>query len=410
MIFGKLIGEGVLLAFGSLVTNKLRTFLSLMGITIGIFSIIFVFTVVDSLEAHLRSDVASLGDDVIFIQKWPWNFEGEYPWWKYLSRPVAKIEELSDIQRRSRYAEASAFYCSADKTIKYKSNSIEGVDIISVSQDYNKVKNLDIFYGRYFSESESISGRGVVVLGYTIADVLFQGKDPIGKSITIMGRKVMVIGVIALQGESILGGSTDTQVFVPEMFAKDIIKESDPMIMVKAKAGVTNEQLSDELRGIMRSLRKLQPLAEDNFSLNETSIVSKGFDGLFSMLHVVGLLIGGFSIIVGGFGIANIMFVSVRERRNSIGIQKSLGAKRYFILLQFLFESIMLCILGGLLGLFLIYIADFFVSDLFDMEVNLSLYNTCLGLGISALIGIVSGIIPAYSAAKLDPVEAIRSN
>lgn len=410
MVFGRLLKEGILLAIGSLATNKLRTFLSLMGITIGIFSIISVFTVVDSLEKNLRSGVASLGDDVIFIQKWPWDFSEDYPWWKYLGRPVVTIKELPEIQRRSRYAGSAAFFCSARKTLKYKNNSIEGIDAISVSQDYNKVKNLDIFYGRYFSESESISGKGVAVLGYTVAQVLFQGRDPVGETISLMGRKLKVIGVMALQGESILEGSTDTQALIPEMLGKDIIKEEDPTILVKAKAGVSNEQLKDELRGIMRSLRKLKPFAGDNFALNETSVISKGFDGLFLMLHIAGSIIGGFSMLVGGFGIANIMFVSVKERTSAIGIQKSLGAKRYFILLQFLFESVALCIIGGLLGLLITFGLTFIAADSFDMEIGLSFSNVILGLFISAVIGIISGIAPAYSAAKLDPVEAIRSN
>lgn len=323
---------------------------------------------------------------------------------------MAKIEELPEIQRRSRYGEAAAFFCVASKTIKYQSNSIEGADIISVSQDYNKVKNLDIFFGRYFSESESVSGKGVAVLGYTIANVLFQGKDPIGKAMNIMGRKVTVIGVISMQGESIIGGSTDTQVIIPQSFARNLIKEEDPSIMVKAKPGISNEQLKDELKGIMRSLRKLKPLAEDNFALNETSLISQGFDDLFVFFHFAGAIIGGFSMLVGGFGIANIMFVSVKERTSSIGIQKSLGAKRHFILLQFLLESIVLCLIGGLLGLLIVFLATIFAASSFDMDINMSASNVVLGLFISVIIGIVSGIAPAYSAAKLDPVEAIRSN
>ncbi|HEX3386226.1 MAG TPA: FtsX-like permease family protein, partial [Mucilaginibacter sp.] len=181
-------------------------------------------------------------------------------------------------------------------------------------------------------------------------------------------------------------------------------------IIVKGKAGLTDVDVESELEGLMRSIRMIKPGQEDNFSLNRATLISNQLDKVFSFLTVAGWIIGGFSILVGGFGIANIMFVSVKERTNIIGIQKSLGAKNYFILLQFLIESIVLCLVGGAIGLGLVYAFTFIVKAAADIQVVLDMGNIIIGLSTSITIGVISGIIPAYSASRLDPVEAIRSN
>jgi putative ABC transport system permease protein len=413
MIFLTLVKESILFALHALWVNKLRTFLSLLGITIGIFAIISVFTVVDSLEKNIRGSVASLGDNVIFVQKWPWSFGPDYPWWRYMNRPLPQIAELDEIQRRTKGAEASAFSISFRKTVQRQSSSIEGATIVASSHDYNKVQNFEIAQGRYFAESESMSGRSVCIIGDAIANGLFPNQSPLGQQIKVGGRKLTIVGVFKREGESILGGSVDTQVLVPINFVRNIIdirsENLDPMVLVKARPGVTNDELIDELTGVMRAIRKLKPLADDDFALNQTSLISNQFDGLFSVIGMAGWIIAGFSILVGGFGIANIMFVSVKERTSLIGIQKSLGAKSYFILLQFLVESVVLSLIGGLIGLIMIFLLTLLVGDSFGMEITLSYSNVILGITISALIGVISGFIPAYSAAQLDPVEAIRA-
>lgn len=414
MLFLTLFKESIQFAWQALVTNKTRSFLSLLGITIGIFAIISVFTMTDSLEKKLRDSVKSLGDDVVYVMKWPWTFGPDYPWWKYINRPVPSVSELADVQRASQKAEAFAFSVSVKFVVKYKSNSVENADIIMVSHDYDKIRSFQITDGRYFSEGESASGRPVAIIGSTIAEGLFPEGNPIGKIITIKGSKLIVIGVFKKEGESMLNSSFDTRVLLPVNFARNLVNlrsdRFDPVIMVKAKSGVTNEELIDELRGIMRAIRQLKPIAEDDFALNQTSMLSKQFDSLFNIVGLAGWIIGGFSILVGGFGIANIMFVSVKERTNLIGIQKSLGAKNYFVLLQFLAEAVVLSVIGGVIGLVLIYFGTFLAEDLVEMEVNLTQSNIILGLTISALIGVISGFVPAYNASQLDPVEAIRTN
>lgn len=414
-LFLRLISESILFAAHSLLANKLRTFLSLLGITIGIFAIITVFTVVDSLEKSIRTDIESLGNNVVVVEKWPWEFGPGYPWWKYMLRPTVQVNDLEAILKHSKTVEAGMFKVDVRKTVQRFSNSVENAHVCGVSAGYEAVSNFEIEQGRFFTQLESDIGKNVALIGKTMEEALFgPGESPLGKEIKVFGRKLTVIGVFKKEGESLLGDSKDDQVVVPVNFVRNIIdvrqESNQPRIAVKAREGITNEQMKDELTGILRSHRRLAPNAEDNFALNETSVLSKGFDGLFGVVGTIGWIIGGFSILVGGFGIANIMFVSVKERTNLIGIQKSLGAKNYFILLQFLTEAVFLSITGGVLGLLFIWLITFLARDAFPMEISLSLANVVLGLTISFLIGIISGFIPAYGASQLDPVEAIRSS
>lgn len=410
-----LIKESIVFAWQALVVNKLRTFLSLLGITIGIFSIITVFTIVDSLERNIRGSVQSLGENVVFVMKWPWTFGSDYPWWKYMNRPVPSYAELSKLQRKLKSADAVGFRIGSRKTLKHKNNTVENAVVSGWSFNYSQIKAFEIVDGRYFREDEVEGGYNVVLLGYLVAQGLFPNNESaLGKTIKVAGRNCKVIGLIKKEGESILGNSMDNQAIVPYNFGRllmDVKSEnSDPFIAAKAKPGVTNAQLKDELTGAMREIRGLKPLADDDFALNETNLLSKGFDGLFDMVSIAGAIIGGFSILVGGFGIANIMFVSVRERTPIIGIQKSLGAKNFFILSQFLFEAVFLSLIGGIIGLLLIYILTLSLHSVIDMEITLTRSNIILGLSVSVLIGIISGFIPAYGASQLDPVEAIRTN
>jgi len=412
MIVIKLFIESFLFAINALVVNKVRTMLSLLGITIGIFSIISVFTVFDSLENAIKSEINSLGSNVLFIQKWPWAMGGDYPWWKYYNRPEPKVSEMEELQKRSNTVEASAFMLGVSRNLYYKNNEMQGVSVISISQDYNKIMPFDLEAGRYFTAIESHRGNNVAIIGTDIADQLFQGLDPIGKKIKVFGRKLDVIGVTKREGESVFGDSKDGNVFIPINYGRSVldVRKIGSTILVMGKEDIPNNQMKDELIGIMRSIRKLPPRADDSFAINETDIISKGFDSLFAVIALVGWIIGGFSLLVGGFGIANIMFVSVKERTNQIGIQKSLGAKNYFILWQFLFEAIFLSLMGGIIGLLIVYILTLFSESMLNFELSLTLENILLGVIVSAIIGLVSGFIPSYTASRLDPVEAMRSN
>ena len=413
ILFARLIKESARFAFVSVVANKLRTILTLLGITIGIFSIILVFSVLDGLERQVRNSIQSLGENVIYIQKWPWVFDANFPWWRFINRPAPQLREMDEIQRRTYTVEATAFLSSTSRTIEHLSRNIENATIVGTTEDYHQVRLVDLSEGRYISHSEFASGRAVVVIGPEIANALFPDLDPIGKPIRFYGRNAEVIGVFEKEGSGSFGNTHDNWVLTPLNYLNQFIDVNSerygPFIMVKAKPGITNEEMIDDLTGVMRAIRRLKPMADDNFSLNETSLLSKQTDNIFSIISLAGWIIGGFSILVGGFGIANIMFVSVRERTSIIGIQKALGAKNYFILLQFLFEAVVLSLIGGAVGLLIAFGVTAMISNLANFDFHLTLANIMLGLNVSAIIGVVSGFVPAWTASKLDPVDAIRS-
>ncbi|MBN2174008.1 MAG: ABC transporter permease [Bacteroidales bacterium] len=409
-LFLKLIRESFIFALQAIVVNKVRTLLSLLGITIGIFSVISVLTIFDSMEIAIRKSIEQLGENSLFIQKWPWEGGNDYPWWKYFKRPQPKPDDLKEIQRRSTASEASAFMIEVNRTVKYQNNSIENVTITSVSHDYNKTININIREGRYFTPLESQGGADVAIIGSDIANNLFSGTNAIGKRFKIFGSKVQVIGIMDKEGESMFGDSDDNRIIIPVNYARNYldIRNIESTIVVKAKPFVSNDELKDELVGIMRSVRKLKPSAEDDFAINETSIITREFDAFFRIIAIIGWIVGGFSLLVGGFGIANIMFVSVKERTSQIGIQMAIGAKKYFILFQFLFEAIFLSLFGGIIGLIIIYILVL-VSKNFPFALHLTADNIIIGLSVSVIIGLIAGIAPSWIASRLDPVDAMRS-
>jgi len=417
MLYLLLIKESFLFASNALKVNQLRTLLTLLGITIGIFAIISVFTVVDSLENNIKTSLSSLGDDIIYVQKWPWATESgeEYAWWEYLNRPLPSLKEYELIKKRSEKAEYVNFAVSTMRKVKYKNLTATDVIIWANTHEFEKIRTFELENGRYFTPFESATGKNICLIGDQISNDLFKEIDPVGKEIKIQGRKITIVGKITKEGKDILntGGSLDEMIVLPVNFAKTLIDiksdNANPMIMVKAKEGVKIAELKDELRSILRSVRTLHPQEKDNFALNQSSILDSAFKSIFSVINLAGWLIGGFSILVGGFGIANIMFVSVKERTNLIGIQKALGAKRFFILLQFLFESVLLSMVGGVIGLILNFLGSLFVNTQTELTITLTFGNILLGLTISIVIGIVSGFAPARSAARLNPVEAINT-
>lgn len=413
MIIFRLIRESFRFAADALRQNKLRTMLSLLGITIGIFAIIFVFTATDTFRSKLQDSIDKLGSNTIFVQKWPWGGFGDYPWWKYVNRPEPSLRDYNALKDRLEHAEGVSYEIYADsRTVKYRSNSVEGAGLKAASQDFNKTWTIDFQEGRYFTENEGKSGSPVIILGADIAEGLFNGEPAVGNKIVVMGRRLTVVGVFKKEGEDMLGMSQDKNILIPLNFAKGLFDiengRYDPTITVRGKEHIDLEEIESEIRGAMRAIRKVKPGAEDDFALNKSTIASNQLDQMFGVVNIAGWVIGGFSILVGGFGIANIMFVSVKERTNIIGIQKSLGAKNYFILLQFLFEAVALCLLGGGLGILLVYVCTLITGAL-GFTMILFMNNILLGVGVSFAIGTISGFWPAYSASKLDPVEAIRS-
>ena len=410
----KLLNESFAFAFTSVRANKLRTFLSLLGVSVGIFAIISVYTMVDALEDNMRAGVETLGSNVVYIQKWPWGPDetGEYKWWEFWQRPSMTYAEYQHIQSQSVNAQAVSLYMAFRRELKYKNNTLAGVSIVGFTYEWNEVNPLNIAEGRYMTMTEANSGAPVAIVGAVLADELFSGENPVGKEFKAGGHKLQVIALLEKQGSSLINVmDLDNIIAIPINYARTMadMRWADIAVAVKAKPSVDKDDLLGELKMIMRSLRRLKPAQKDNFSLNEMSIIEKQLSSMFVVLNLVGMVIGGFSILIGGFGIANIMFVSVKERTPIIGIQKALGAKSYFILAQFLFEASLLAVAGGIIGLLIVFGGSALFSYALDFTIQLSMRNITLGISISAVIGLVSGFIPAYVASRLDPVVAINA-
>ncbi len=407
--------ESFALSVQQLFSNKLRSSLSLLGVTIGIFSIITILTAIDALK--ISGSINKLGDNIVFVGKWPWMFsDSDYPWWDYFKRPHPTYDDYRKLKKRMTKAEDISFTVDPSNSYPtYRGESIENAKVKGATQEYADVFDFNIEEGRYFSSSESNLGVAVAVIGGGLAEEMRKlSPELLGKSIEVFGRKVKIIGIIKKEGQGgLLGMNNDQQIMVPYLFADKVTylepRESDPEIQVKAKEGVSLDQLMFEIQQHMRSIRKLRPTQKDDFALNQLSIIANGFNGIFSMLNMIGWVIGFFALIVGGFGIANIMYVSVTERTNIIGVKKALGARRKYILMEFLIEAVLLCLFGGLLGLVIIALITGPISAASGMTFELSLKNATIGVVVSMLIGLISGYLPAKKAANLDPVEAIRS-
>ncbi len=404
------------MALQELKVNKLRTFLSLLGVTIGIFCIVAVSTVLDSLEKNIRTSVATLGNDVIYISKWPWTDEGgEYKWWEYWRRPVLTYRDLKAVEQQGQTVRYTTLcYSENDITAKQNQYELGGIHVYAVTDHFEKMQNFEIAEGRYFNPAELAGGNNVVVLGNEVTEELFPGiSNPTGKTVTFLGRKFNVIGVMKKMGDNVAGFNFDRGLIFP-YFAAAAIKnvndlDADITMMVKAKNGISSDELSYETEGILRAQRRVQPGSKNDFSINKLSQITEQLDSLFAMIDIVGLVIAFFSLLVGGFGIANIMFVSVKERTKIIGLKKAIGARRSAILTEFLIESITLCIIGGLIGIIIVLLLSLILTYGMDFPVTLSPKNFTTGILISTFVGVLSGYIPARAASRLDPVVAIRS-
>jgi len=401
------------MALQELKVNKLRTFLSLFGITIGIFCIIGVLATIDSLKGKIQNDLASFGNNTIYIDKWDYGGGPEYPWWKFMKRPSMKIEEMDIIKKKSNLASNMAFFTSTQATFTFEENILKGVNIYGITNEYKAVQSFNIGMGRYFSEADFLRGGPLGVIGYKVAEELFGKADKaLGKTISYGGRRLMVIGIIEKQGTAIINGfDYDKSVLTTYQYFASIFDtdNSSPYIMVQAKPGVPSALLQQELTGVMRQIRKLSPTEEDNFTCNDVAQFKDQIDSVFGSINSGGWAIAGLSLIVGAFGVANIMFVTVRERTSQIGLKKAIGAKSSTILYEFLLESAFLCIIGGLVGLFLVWILTVALGSVLPFPLHIAPSIVVLALSICIILGVISGIIPASIAAKMNPVEAIRT-
>ena len=415
----RILSEGAAQAWQQLMANKLRSFLSLLGITIGIFCIIGVKSAVNSLEDNIRGSLAKLGNDVIYLDKFSWAEDPGANYWKWLRRPNYTFSEYETLKDRLTLASQVGFWqYLGSKTLKWRSSSVENADFLSVTEACAEIFRLEFEEdGRYFSPNEYYNGSDVCIIGYAIAEGLFgENIVPLDKTITVAGRKLKVIGVTKKSGNDLLKVMNfDNAILISHTLARRgfNIRSSNPWagntsIGVRAKAGADVEAVKDEITGVLRAERRLKPREESNFALNTLTVLSGLFDSLFGVINLAGFIIGIFALVVGMFSVANIMFVSVKERTNIIGIKMALGAKRWFILLEILFEAVVLCVVGGALGLLLIWLITEIITQLIDFDIHLSLANVLIGVLTSIAVGVLSGLIPASQASRMDQVEAIR--
>ena len=407
-----IISSSLRLTFQELKVNKLRTALSLFGVAFGILCIIGVLTGVNSMERNIQNEVNSLGSNTIYIDKWEYGGGPDRPWWQYRARPVMKYAEAGLIRERAELLDDVSFLMQTRSNISHKDDVLENVSIYGVVPSQMTIQPLSFEAGRFFSSSEFNVGTNVCVIGFTNAENLFGTADrAIGKHIDIRGKKATIIGIIEKQGKNFIGWDYDNCVMMPYLFCKQMFKEewSNPILIAKGKEGVSTTALSNELKGIMRQIRRLAPTQDDNFSLNSVEAFSKAVGSFFSSFTIIGAIIGGISLIIGLFGIANIMFVTVKERTSVIGLKKAIGAKKGSILFEFLFEAVLLCLMGGAIGLILVFILAKIATSAFNFPIYISIPMLITTVIICIVVGILAGIIPARRAAKMDPVVAIRS-
>lgn len=412
LVYLRLLKESFSFAMNALLANKLRTLLSLLGVTIGIFSIIAVLAAVDSLDRKISKDLSSLDKNTIYLMKFSFG-PSEIPQWKREQFPNVKYDEYIYMKGAITHTDQMGYQIFTKReSIKHESKTVSDVNIVPVSHEFIDIQGLEFEKGRFYNESEANSGASVIVLGDEIASSLFEGSDPIGKTVRLYGKRFTVIGVLKKKGSGIFD-EDDTSAFIPVNFVRQLFGDNNDgltnVIIFKPEKGVDMEAYKGEITQKLRAFRGLKAGEIDNFFINVFSGFTDFIDGIIGQMNVVGWIISGFSLLVGGFGIANIMFVSVKERTNLIGIQKSLGAKNRFILFQFLFEAVILSLIGGLIGLFFVWVIAIVLTNALDFEFVLGFGNILLGTSLAAFIGLLSGILPAISAANLDPVEAIRT-
>lgn len=410
----EILGSSLNLTWQEFRSHKVRTLLSLSGVAFGIFCIISVLAAVNSMEYAVQRDIKALGSNTIYIDKWEYTNGGnDYPWWKYVKRPEPSYEEMMVLKRKVSAAANVAFYVNTTSTVEVGDNSISGVNYYGVSEDFSGIQPIEIQQGRYLQQADFDYGSNVIIMGYEVALTLYGNPEKaLGQLVKLKeGKRALVVGLIKKQGKSFINAwEYDNCIIMPVSFMRQMVREkySNPVIMVQGKETVPMEQLKDELAGAMRSVRKLKPTQDNDFSLNDIDALSNAVGDIFVSINQGGWAIAALSLVVGMFGVANIMFVTVRERTSQIGLKKAIGAKSSTILTEFLLESAFLCIMGGMLGVIGVFLLTLIVTAL-GFPVFIAPSILALAIGICVLVGVLAGIIPASIAAKMNPVEAIRS-
>ncbi len=408
--------EGLRLAQSAIKANRLRTFLTMLGVATGVFVITSILSLSSSLQTSLTKNLSALGNTTLFVHNWPWTDQGD-DWFKYFNRPKVSYQDFRKLNQALQHVDAVGYQVNIrGQNVTYKGSQVSGADIVGITQDMEKIFDFEFDLGRSFSGIEYKNGSYVCIIGAEIKDALYPNEEAVGKSLRIGSKRLKVIGVLKKVGVAI-GGRDDDGIYVPYLASSrmyNLSKRSvDKVAAIKAINHKLLPQVEDQIIGIMRASRGLRPSAENNFSVNKQESIMNEINQVFGYLDLGGIIMSLFSVLIGGFSIGNIMYISVKERTREIGIQKSMGATKSFILYQFMMEAILICVLGGLIGLIGVYSITEFVQFLLSsneipLEVFVSMGFVLFGLGFSVGIGVLAGFIPAWIGASVDPVVAIR--
>jgi len=400
--------EGLLIAFRALRANKVRTSLTMLGIFIGITVVVLMSTAIKGIDNSFQNGISALGSDVLYIDKWAW-FSNE-DWWRLRNRRNLDLADFEEFKELARLPIAVAPVINSRQTVKFGEKRVENVFLNGSNADYVKTTNFTFDQGRFYNGVESNASRQVAVVGSEVAKKLFPRGDALDKTIKIGGANFKVVGVLAEQGSFILGPfNPDNQVFIPiGTIFKNFIAQHRGTVTINVRSPNPSmvEETKAEAEGVMRKIRGLKYDEENDFSINQQEGLMSEYNSVVGVIQIAGLFITGLSLFVGIIGIMNIMFVSVRERTKEIGIRKAIGAKRRTILTQFLLESTAICLFGGTVGLIAAILGSMLLNQYFPTSIQPS--AAVIAFALSAAAGIISGIAPAYTAAKLDPVESLR--
>lgn len=399
--------ESTKIAWVALWANKMRAALTTFGIVIGIVSVTTMATLIDGINRSFESSLKMLGTNVLYIQKWPWSFGPEYNWWDFINRRDMEVRYAERLEELSTTAQAVSAIMYEGDVLRFESKSVERAELRGVTPSYAITGAIELQSGRFFSEDDYMRAANYIVIGTDIAEALFEERDPIGQTIKVGGMRFEVIGVLAKQGKFLGLESFDGQSIMP---ASTFGKMYGFRRFVQIQAKFENEELlaegEFEFEGLMRRIRSLEPGTPSDFSINKLDMFREQYAVMTGAIYGIGIFLTALSLFVGGIGVMNIMFVSVKERTKEVGIRKAIGAKSREILWQFLTESVVICMFGGLIGVLLSVGTTALVNNLF--VAYLSWDTVALAFTICAITGLVFGFLPAWRAAKSDPIESLR--
>jgi putative ABC transport system permease protein len=401
------LSEGFSIAWAALWANKMRAFLTTFGIVIGIVSVTTMATLIDGVNRGFESSVNMLGQNVLYVQKWPWSFGANYNWWDYINRKEVEVGYAERLQDMSQTASAVSAIMYRTDAVRFESESVERIDIRGVSPSYIRTGNIEIANGRFFSEEENRSARMVAVIGHAVSQALFDQRDPVGRTVRMGGQRFEVIGVMEEQGNFLGLESFDNQFIIPiQAFGRMYGFRGGVQLQVKFDNEILLEEGEYEIEGLMRRIRRLEPGEPNDFAINKLDMFREQFKVMTTAIYGIGFFLTALSLFVGGIGVMNIMFVSVKERTKEVGIRKAIGAKSREILFQFLVESVVICTFGGIIGIVLSVGTTALVNSFFVAYLD---WGTVFqALIICTITGVVFGFLPAYKAAKADPIESLR--